>query len=254
MIRAITWGLSGLVLTLALCGCDGGGGEQGATDASDTAAPSDVSDTREASDAADTREASDTADTGGDDTLSDGADVDGGDTGSGGIDRSEGEIAMVSRPDTVVPNENESPNLRMFVERADYELPAELGIEAREPGTYDKNNELPGGQIASGTQVDVYYIHADTPDNNSRQRMEATVEFSRPIAGVVATADAMVEANDVLRVSELSTTYPSSGTEGFGIDVVQYSDSFEIGPNRRTLTLDIGVKQTSDSMRVILTE
>lgn len=165
-----------------------------------------------------------------------------------GVQSTGGQVRVINRPRSVVPNELESPNLQVFAERTGYELPSDLGIEARAPGTYDSSSSLSEGTIAETTAVDVLYVHADTRDD-SKTRIEGTLTFDRKIDGVIATGESMLAANEVMQVASLPTEYPESTKSNFGVNMKV--DKFEIGSDRKSMSLNYEVYGQSDSMRLI---
>lgn len=164
------------------------------------------------------------------------------------VQNTDGSVVAIDRPRSVVPNELESEDIQVFTERRGYELPGDLGTEARNPGRYDSSSSLSEGTIAKGTSVDVVYVHADTPDS-SEDQLEGTVEFDRKIDGIIATGESMLAANEVIDVASLSTEYPESTASNFGVNMKV--DAFEIGSDRKSLKLDYEVYGASDSMRVV---
>jgi hypothetical protein len=145
----------------------------------------------------------------------------------------------------------ESDNILVFREREAYSLPTDLTIEADEAGLYDATSTLSESTLSSGTSVDSFYVHVDHPES-SRQQKTGSVTFDRDILGLVITSDAMVAANDVLAVSELSTEYPTASGQEFGLELDSEDDSVEIDADGRTLLLDVSTGSKSDSLRVIL--
>ena len=160
-----------------------------------------------------------------------------------------GEVQLVDPPLSVVPNTTEDPtNILLFLERADFELSADLAFDTHMPGTFTQDpTDL--GTLPAGQKVNVYFVHFDpvgTPPVVDRQ---ATIVFPEEILAVI-TDETRLDASDP-QLGLSTIVYPASGAHADRGLEVDGRDVFTIGDDRRSLTLDLETSTSSDQLRVV---
>lgn len=155
---------------------------------------------------------------------------------------------------SVHPSASESDQtIQIFVERRDFTLDQAVDVDAHAPGDYATMSDRDVTAIPAGTAVDSYYVHYDPIGAPDDLRTEGSVTFPHEIIGVAMLATTIEPSNEAIDVASLLTEYPSTADgddDGYQIDLDYESDLVTIGPDRKTITLDLVTNHSSDSMRV----
>lgn len=138
----------------------------------------------------------------------------------------------------------------MFQEQAHIELEDPLVVSISEHGKYQvgftSENHGDFEQILSvGNRVDSYFLHYDTK-TDAATRCHGTVRFDRPIVAVIAGGRQLAATDELL--GSWCATYDRPEV----MDRQLEDDWVMISPDRRLLTLDWGVGQAADQIRVLV--
>jgi len=133
----------------------------------------------------------------------------------------------------------------IFKEGQKIPLDSELGVDAKDSGTYDSQS-LNNSTIATSIEVFSYLIHFD--QNGQEKLLPATgsVTFSSEILGVIATPEKLAATDLILGIQ--NTEYPV--TPDRGPDTTD--DSFTISADRKTLSVKFRGAQNIDQLRVVI--
>ncbi len=162
-----------------------------------------------------------------------------------------GAVASTPPPASIVWNALQSDSqISLIQERLGAIVAAPLAVDVDgTPGLYDQASDRKPGQILAGSHVDVHLLHFD-PFNNP-VRLSGSVTFNRPIVGLSFTLATLL-ASDVLGAA--GTVYPTAGNSSFREFELSpgtvVGDLAEISPDRRTLSVDWGVTEYYDELRV----
>jgi hypothetical protein len=144
---------------------------------------------------------------------------------------------------------SESPNLRIFTEKEAFPLSGTLTADARNVGLYNQPASLPAPKptIASGTSVNSYLLHMDTPGGSS-QFVSATIGFTSDILGVQLLSHTLTQASSD-QVHASGVTYPTGGS---GLELVTggTKDSLRI-LGTRAIGVHFKTSPVTDDVRVI---
>lgn len=133
-----------------------------------------------------------------------------------------------------------------FTEREAFTLTEDIIINGVGLGVHD--NVQTGQQtIEQGTTINSYFIHAELPDNELRV-FKAEIQFGTDILGVIFN-------DEELNLSDLSlgaegTLYPVYSVREFDPSGSIY-DFVTIGPNARTITINLQIGGMLDELRII---
>jgi hypothetical protein len=126
-------------------------------------------------------------------------------------------------------------------------------------GTYHPllTNEAPSSAINSGTVLDSYLFHFDMFFTGVNARALGTVTFDSNILGIIGTHNTLVSTDSWLGIPTTlyETTTPmfgGRGLEGADFSTAASRDWSAISADRRTLTLDLGVGEWFDDVRVLV--
>lgn len=126
-------------------------------------------------------------------------------------------------------------------------------------GTYHPalTNEAANSLINAGSIVDSYLFHFDILYQGSNIRALATITFDSDILGIIGSHNPLVSSDTLLGIpgTLYETTQPGAG--GRGLEGADFSTSLSrdwitISGDRRTLTLDIGVGDWFDDIRIVV--
>lgn len=174
-------------------------------------------------------------------------------TGAGESLSAEGEVEVLrDRPRSVVPNDGPESDSVMYLvpEKKGYELKAPLAIDARTPDTLDGSGQLIEDSLAAGTTVDSYLLHFDKAGSGTRDvRRQGTLTLPAPLVGLM-TRGKTLDATDG-RLGAEAVTYPELGTYR-STEVGETNDTVVIGPEGRTLKLDLTTNGSADHLRILL--
>lgn len=156
------------------------------------------------------------------------------------------------QPPSVIPNEGPESDSVMYLvpEKKGYELETPLAIDARDPDTLDDGEQLIDDSLAAGTTVDSYLLHFDKAGAGTRDvRRQGTLSLPAPLVGLM-TRGKTLDATDG-RLGAEATTYPEPGTYR-STEIGRTNDTVVIGPERRTLGLDLTTNGSADHLRILL--
>lgn len=142
---------------------------------------------------------------------------------------------------------------RVFAERIDHTLNADVTVDVTDEGTYADPSDLGQSQVISqGTEVDVYFVHL--PARVAPTQTAAGMRFSGEILGVALTDTTLADSDrfgtDSGRdgVSELA--YPGSSAGQRGPELT--SNPVTISPDNRALTVDLDTQGGADQLRIFV--
>jgi hypothetical protein len=177
-----------------------------------------------------------------------------------GIVSVSGDAQQIAAPSSVVSGATESADfVRIFLERRNFTLPADLEVDFTEPGLYDQPKDLPSPSplLAAGTRVDSYFFHTDPPVGKSVYVFDGSVTFSTDILGVILfnpDSNPKLTETDTL-LGHPSTTYPAPGLDTRDVEFEDGSDDVTLSADRRTLTFHfVTAPGPMDQIRVITAE
>ena len=166
-----------------------------------------------------------------------------------GIIAPAGEIALISPPPSVVLGALESSSVaRIFEEKGDLPLAADLLVDLSGPGAYPPGTPT-SSTISAGTRVRSYFLHFD-PVGGNLARADGSMSFDANIFGIIYQS-ASLDSTDVILGFD-DTFYPSPGsnvTRGAELDPIR--DSLAISTDLRTITFSLGADLGIDQIRVI---
>jgi len=159
------------------------------------------------------------------------------------------EIAPPSdiRPDALVS----ATNIVIFPEHmtfnyADVNGGSNITFDAMDPGMYDDLGDITG-VVTQKEICTTYLLHADAPTGTSVV-LSASVTFDRDIIGVFATTNSIPLNNNWFGSQLPVFGFNASASAGLELDA---GDSFEISPDRRTLTVTFDTSDGMDQLRVV---
>jgi len=152
-----------------------------------------------------------------------------------------GAVEAVGAPCSVVEGTLESDSaIRLFPERLNYVLPADITIDAQ---------GAPGKVIPQGTAVNVYYVHADRVGDQQGvvKKLSGSVTFDKPVLAVITSGAALNATHGALGNTEnatVKTAYSASVDQG-----LDAGDVVTVSPNRVDFAFDVW--NVVDQMRII---
>lgn len=158
-------------------------------------------------------------------------------------------------------NQNEADLIQVYLERSGLTLAEDAVVTLTEPGAYGKYEGL-AERVAAGQLVDSYFVHLDPHGNeNAAAGFHATIQFDRPILGIIATGEHLMQSNKALGLA--GVTYGSAnavlswdGKDPSGIEASaanpSESDRIRLSEDRRTLTLELYCGIAIDQLRVLV--
>ena len=119
-------------------------------------------------------------------------------------------LTEISPPPASVEPEELVSNTEAFIfrENADFQLTADLNIDASETGEVSSIPATPGS-ISAATSIESFYLHFDKIGSSSTfVEVNGSVEFGRDILGIIFVSSQLDETDSVLGVP--TTLYPTS--------------------------------------------
>lgn len=165
---------------------------------------------------------------------------------------STGTVSVIAPPPSVVVNSGlESNTLTyFFTEQQNLVLPSDVAVDITTPGTYNSIASLTPGTVATGTDVDSYYLHTDpvgqpaTPIN-----YVGSVTFDTQILGVIVLDSEFNASNGVLGAA--GTLY-SASEQGLELGPPGgNNDSVVVSADGKTLSFNLGTSTEADDIRII---
>ena len=158
-----------------------------------------------------------------------------------------GDAIVVSPPPSVNIGEYESDTeMRVFFERQNLQLLADVAVNISSPGLYDESDDLTPSVISAATLVNSYFFHCDPvgepPENLI---LEGSATFSQEILGVIILDEDLRATDDTL--GHPGTLYPSSCGLNFGTDYIS------VEADMRTVYLHSETGSWLDQMRIVTT-
>jgi hypothetical protein len=135
--------------------------------------------------------------------------------------------------------------IRAFDEQQNVTLAAPLLLNINQPGTYDEQADLTGGQIPAGTVVSSHFVHADQVGTSPAIHLDGCVTVDDPIVGII-TGPNRLRASDFL--GHANVTYPAFGG---GVEFEQQDDVVIWQVDDHTVCVDFHMGAHSDQIRVI---
>jgi hypothetical protein len=172
-----------------------------------------------------------------------------------------GDAQQIAAPSSVVTGATESADfVRVFRERQNFTLPADLEVDFAAPGLYDQPKDIPSPSpvLVAGTRVDSYFFHADPPTGKSSYVFDGSVTFTTDILGVIIFnngTNGRLGDTDAL-LGHPSTLYPlGGGNDDRDLEFQDGSDDVTLSADRRTLTFHfVTAPGPMDQIRVITAE
>jgi len=171
-----------------------------------------------------------------------------------GIASVSGQLARISPPASVEQGEVEDDDRAfIFLERENFRLREILRVNVRGTGTIDSSGEVSGGSIASGTEVNSYFIHYDrTGQPATLSGVSGSVTFEQDILGLILLTNDINRSTDEFRA--VRTLYGNGHGLEFSSQAQLSQDSVTISSNRRTLSFSFENNVQTDQIRVITLE
>jgi len=168
------------------------------------------------------------------------------------ISGSSGQILrLASPPASVAVNATEdATNAIAFDERQNVTLPAALVVDAIDPGTYT-TNASPTNKVPAQRVVDSHLIHSDPPGSGGGGvHRTGTLTFPADIVGVISSTDRLGASDATLGAP--GTTYAGKTKfRGLEADSASGPDTFTIGSDRRSISIDLRTTSVIDDIRVL---
>lgn len=152
----------------------------------------------------------------------------------------------------------ESDQILAFRERAGLQLHSPLKVTIDTPGNYRSFNR--SAVIPAGVSVDSYFLHLNPPGEpkpGEYPRRVGSINFSRPVLGVIAEPTRLQESHSVLAIP--GVVYPGGGTPTrpafHGLEQVDgkdLDDILHLSEDRKTLTIDLRSGTGFDQLRVLI--
>lgn len=156
-----------------------------------------------------------------------------------------GAITPVAPPDTVVHHENEnSREIKLFLERKNYNLPQRLRVDMREPGAYNSDNDLVVSYIPAGKRVTSHVLHFDTIARDL-ERLSGSVTFESEILGIILSLKTLDATDSVIGADDIS--YGKGNARG----LEEGWDRLVFQSDNRTVEVDWRVSTEVDQVRII---
>lgn len=152
-----------------------------------------------------------------------------------------GVVEAIGAPCSVVEGTLESDSaIRLFPERLNYVLPADLTIDAQ---------GAPGTVIPQGTAVNVYYVHADRVGDQPGvvKKLSGSVTFDKPVLAVMTSGAALNATHATLGNTEnaaVKTAYSASVDQG-----LDAGDVVTVASNRVDFAFDVW--NVADQVRIV---
>lgn len=163
-----------------------------------------------------------------------------------GIGGTNGQAVEIAAPLSTVLNANQSnTEARVFAERTNWTLAADLNVNETRPGLYDAESDLLPGVIASGTQINSYYLWAD-PEGAAARRYEGSVTFDQPILGVILSRE-LLNVTDFLGAP--GTAYGDNNARG--LELGANADRFSLSISGNVLRFNFNTSTATDDIRII---
>lgn len=158
---------------------------------------------------------------------------------------------LTERHRSVAPNDGlESDSVFFLIpEKQRYELTAPVSIDARDPDNFGGSAELIDDSLAAGTRVDSYLLHFDkVGSSNSDIRLQGELRVPGRLLGLITSGDHLDASDGQLGVPGIH--YPQGGSRRAS-EIGRTGDRVVIGPDRRTLTLDLITNVSADHIRIL---
>lgn len=162
----------------------------------------------------------------------------------------QGEVALVSPPSSVIPNQTEDPtNILIFPERTGVTLPAGVPFDVHVPDTYGVTHPENTGDLPAGQVVNVYFLHFD-PVGTALTHRTATLTFPGRIVALITKTNTLFATDDLLGLPG-QVLYPSAGTHpDRGLEDGN-QDAIVLSADRRQLSIDFETSTSSDQIRIV---
>lgn len=174
-----------------------------------------------------------------------------------------GDVKIIEAPADIKTGSLESDSeIRVFVEKAEFELIQPLKLDISKPGTSPKlyhptgrkgkpkkalkvNPNLSQQTLAPGKLVNSYYIHFDSIGQNNKS-VSGSITFGEKILGLIVESEGLIATNHVLGAA--ATQY-SVGK----IQDIEWTKDTEItlSPGRRMISFKLSASTAADNIRVI---
>lgn len=168
-----------------------------------------------------------------------------------------GNVLMVDPPPNVVLTVFEDNDyVRLFREQTGLVLPRAVTVDVTAPGMVDAAEDLTPAELAAGTRVDSYLLHADPFGNGVPIVMfEGSVTFNRPILGAMMTYGSLTETDSLLGSATTNYIPPEfyRGFEGpgFPVNAAAVNDWLAISDDFHTLTFAFRTESRMDQIRIV---
>lgn len=177
--------------------------------------------------------------------------------------RLSGEVRYEAQmPPSLMPGDYEGDLPVLYTEKTGVQLPAAFEVSLSETGEYPHNVPYGPVQIGKDQLLDCYLVHFDPPGEINAARFKephtrtGTIQFDRPIVGVITMADHMLASAEAL--DRLEVQYrPSQEEDGAGnfgsLGVTSGAfDTIRISEDRKTLDFTLRVGPYTDQFRILL--
>jgi cysteine-rich repeat protein len=157
-----------------------------------------------------------------------------------------GQVALAPAPVLVSAGAAEDSGIvRLFAERRDAALGADLAVDLWRPGS-DVSGGLGSGSVAAGRRVDSYLLHFDPEDGSGAVELGGAVTFPYPIAGIAVQARTL-DASDAL--GNAATLYPTGSDAGRGLE--SSGDALSIARDGKSVVFSFRASGGIDQVRIL---
>ena len=153
-------------------------------------------------------------------------------------------------PFSLRKNAFEDNQVLVFLERKQVTLPSDVAVNINSAGAHQKFGKIQG-VLPAGMRVDSYVIHLD-PKSKGYRKQWGTIEFNRPIVGVITDTDQLILTDSILGAH--GTLYEKDSLGGRGLEAKVSKtggDQLMIDEDRRTLKFNLDCRMV-DQIRVLI--
>lgn len=161
---------------------------------------------------------------------------------SAGVASTSANVDIIAPPPSVVVGALESNDrVKLFNEKSSHALSAPLFVDVTQTGS-----AITPGNIATGTVVDSWFLHAD-PVGGSVRTYQGFVTFDTPVLGIILR-DGSLDLSDA-ELGAAGTTYPFQvAYRGYEFNG---NDLFALSADRLTVRFTAVTSTVVDQMRIV---
>lgn len=173
-----------------------------------------------------------------------------------------GDIRYVrSMPLSLLEGESEHHGIQLYLERSAIRLADDIAVTLTQPGQYETFEGV-ADRVAAGVRFDSYFLHLDPPGVEQRDgAFRATLQFDRPILGVIASSDHLALSHETLGMPGVIYEEDDPHTDPVvkktnGLErsnfIPNMIDKVVLSEDRKTLELELYSGIATDQLRVLV--